>query len=233
MGLTRALTLWLVLLAGPVWATPPRVTYSDDRLVAATQTHFYVLRELVDNRGSHWSELRDQYLVEISLDSGKASNHWLLRSMQIDRLLTNVFLSPGTVTEHAGGTHDMMALLAAQGAAPMRLGYSAAQQFTVDGDGLRNADGAVVADMARIARTAKAQLLPLAIRYPPLASTPEPGGADVLEYYVMGDPADWLCVVLPGSQTLYRESGEMQLLPMQCEDDATLGRWSFHMVLEQ
>lgn len=80
----------LVLLPGPgpflAWATPDRMTGTADRLLAANATHFYVIRDIGDNRGNHYAEFRDQYLVEIAFDTHVATRHWLLRRMTLEFL---------------------------------------------------------------------------------------------------------------------------------------------------
>ena len=94
--------------AGPAMATPPRATMSDDRMVAATQSHLYVLRDVVDNIGSHYDELRDQHLVEISLETGEATRFWPLRRVAVSRLETGELLNPGMVTEPSVVNHTVI-----------------------------------------------------------------------------------------------------------------------------
>ena len=116
LAVILGLAVWA---AGPAMATPPRATMSDDRMVAATQSHLYVLRDVVDNIGSHYDELRDQYLVEISLETGEATRFWPLRRVAVSRLETGDLLNPGMVTERPGEVHDMMAVLRDAGAQPL------------------------------------------------------------------------------------------------------------------
>jgi hypothetical protein len=66
-------------------ATPPRLTTLEDRLEGVSETHFYVTREFADNRGSHWVESRDVYLVEIDRETGAPSNWWLLRRIIVEQ----------------------------------------------------------------------------------------------------------------------------------------------------
>ena len=71
-----ALTFVLLLMASALLATPPRIFSSKDQMIGANQTHIYVLRTLRDNSGSHFTDRRDVYLLEISVATAGLENFW-------------------------------------------------------------------------------------------------------------------------------------------------------------
>jgi hypothetical protein len=166
----RFILAWVLMLgfALPVAATPGRSASSSDQLLAANATHFYVLRDLADNRGTYYGEFRDQYLVEISFADHKATNQWLLRRMTLSFEETT---NPFTYWREADvPAVDLMAVLKEKNAIPIR---SVSQSdtldiFMLDDDGLilKNAESVSLSNGA-IGVLARRQLNPLAARYGP------------------------------------------------------------------
>jgi len=226
------LSLCCCLLAWPVSATPPRVTTSDDRMVAATQTHLYVLRDVVDNTGSHYSALHDQHLVEIALETGDATRFWPLRRMSINGLPENDFLNPGIVTEAEGAMHDMMALLRDLGAQPVTPGPWALTDLAL-AEGSLHHQGEPVLTPFGIRAAGRAQLAILRDAYPPIETEEEYFRADRIDFYDLYAEGDWLCALMPEGQVFFRPDDErIVAAKLRCEDD--LGAWwSFHALIRE
>lgn len=228
------LSLLCWLTASLAHATPPRMFVSDDRIVAATQMHFYVLRDLVDNQGSHYSQLHDQHLVEIAFDNHQATRSWLLRSMAINNLSTDEYLSPGQVSDGVMETTDMFDVLRQVGAVPQRLYFHSEQQeLFFDGQTLKHPKNGDVADISKVAKAARAQLQSLADAYPQAASEAELIQAMAMEVYDLSNEANWICKVEPGQLGLFRTEGELRAIKIGCDDDYYSGSWTFHMFLPE
>ncbi|MDM8166080.1 hypothetical protein [Roseovarius sp.] len=216
--------------AGPAMATPPRATMSDDRMVAATQSHLYVLRDVVDNIGSHYDELRDQHLVEISLETGEATRFWPLRRVAVSRLETGELLNPGMVTERPGEVHDMMAVLRDAGAQPLSPNAWPEEGVTLE-EGALVRDGETVLTAFGLRAAGRAQLGILRDAYPPIESEAEYRRAERIDFYDLYAEGDWDCRVLPDRQTLFRQEQRLILVKLRCEDAALSGAWSFHAMI--
>lgn len=228
-----AAVLALVALASaPAMATPPRMTISDDRMVAATQAHLYVLRDVVDNIGSHYAELRDQHLVEISLETGEATRFWPLRRVAVSRLETGDLLNPGTVTERPGEVHDMMEVLRGVGAQPL-----SPSAWPIEGVALE--DGALVREGERVLTAfglraaGRAQLAILREAYPPIETEADYRRAERIDFYDLYAEGDWDCRLLPESQTFFQAEQRLILVKLRCEDAALSGAWSFHALIAE
>ena len=146
----------------------------EDRLIAATQTHFYVLRDVIDNVGSHYAALQDQHLVEISLDTGEATRFWPLRHMKLTSLDDQGdFMLPGSVEDREGETHDMMAILRGMGAQPLApQTHPDLLLRLTDGALMREEDGVLATPFA-IRAAGRAQLGILRQAYPPIETEEE------------------------------------------------------------
>jgi len=70
LGVCKA---WLAaaLLSPNAFATPPLIAHIDDRLIAESETHIYVQRQVRDNQGSHGKNHSKTYLLKIDISSGK------------------------------------------------------------------------------------------------------------------------------------------------------------------
>lgn len=222
--------VFLVFVMSPALATPPRVFRSDDRIVAATQSHVYVLRDMVDNLGSHFARLHDQHLVEISLDDQKAGHSWLLRSMAINHLETGDYLVPGLVEDRISDTDDMFAILRKLGAGPEVPMAPEVSLYSIDGNSLVHRTAGPLADLADLARVARAQLLPLAQTYPRATSDAAYRAARRLEVYDLTEEENWVCDLAPEQVRLYRPAGPLEILKITCQDEVNLWFWSFHMI---
>ncbi|MCP5087505.1 MAG: hypothetical protein GY952_11960 [Rhodobacteraceae bacterium] len=224
------LTMILVLPL-PGYATPDRLFDSTDRLVAATQTHLYVVRDMRDNQGSHYTALVDQHLVEIEIDGLAESRSWLLRSMLIEQLVGDGadFVSPGVITDRAEGA-DIYGVLRSVGAAPMRL-YPQAEAPLVFESGLTHPTKGKVASVQDIAKAARAQLEPMAKRYPQAKTEEEYIAADKMEVYDLSKPETWQCEVLAKAATIFRPEDKLRVISLACDDDYLTGMFTFHMVL--
>lgn len=220
----------IVSISGVAMATPERLTTSEDRLIAATQTHLYVMRHITDNQGSHYSALHDQHLIEISMDTYEAARFWPLRRMTINHLETNDFLVPGQVTEREGETHDMTGVLRGQGAEPML-----PQVWAVDGVSL--VDGALMRGEETlvtpfgIRAAARAQLAILREAYPPIETEEEYRRAERIDFYDLYQEGDWECVLRPEGVSLFRTTGRLVAVKLHCEDADLTGAWSFHILV--
>jgi len=225
----------LVLIAAlwacaPAWATPPRVTTSEDRILAATQTHFYVLRDVMDNQGSHYSALHDQHLVEINLQSGEATQYWPLRRMAVSHLETDDFLLPGLVTERDGPTHDLNTILREKGAEPVISSPWAVTEISLENGALMRGDKPLATPFA-IRAAARAQLGILRDEYPPIETEAEYIRAETIDFYDLYAPGEWLCEMRPEGQSLTSARERVTMVKLQCEDEEFSGTWSFHMLV--
>jgi hypothetical protein len=149
-------------------ATPNRTTSSNDQLLAANSTHFYVLRDLVDNRGSYYAEFRDQYLVEISFADHKATRFWLLRRLTLSFEETT---DPFTNWQEADvPAVDLTAVLKQNNAIPIRaLNQSSGLAFFTWTDAGLEAKEIKAAPLSqgKVGVLARRQLNPLALTYGP------------------------------------------------------------------
>jgi hypothetical protein len=156
------------VFALPASATPGRSASSSDQLLAANATHFYVLRDLVDNRGSYYAEFRDQYLVEIRFADHIATNQWLLRRLTLSFEETT---DPFKAAKEADiPAVDLMAILRDNNAIPIRaLNQSAPLGLFTMTDTALEPQGIDTPPMsqAEIATLARRQLNPLAATYGP------------------------------------------------------------------
>ena len=226
------ITLCALLWAAPALATPPRVTGSDDRLVAATQSHFYVLRDISDNLGSHYARLHDQHLVEIDTNSGKATRFWPLRRMHVNTLTSDDLLVPGEVTDRPGDTHDMIALLRGLGAAPVTPQPYAVQDLTLIEGALTRGDEQIATPFA-LRAAGRAQLAILRDEYPPVETEAEYRKAERIDFYDLYAEGDWLCELRGGGATFFRAKVRVTLAKLQCEDSELSGYWSFHFIVRE
>ena len=226
----RVLICIFCTAAGTAMATPPRVTFSDDRLIAATQTHLYVLRSVTDNLGSHFHALHDQHLVEINLDTGEASQYWPLRRVEINHLKTDDFLFPGSITERDGETSEMMEVLRDVGAEPLLPSVWDVEDFTLE-DGALMFDQTQVLTPFAIRAAGRAQLAILRAEYPPFETEEDYRGEDRIDFYDLYTEGDWDCRLGSTGQTLSRAKDRVRLIPLQCEDYNLNGLWSFHAII--
>ncbi|MEQ9260178.1 MAG: hypothetical protein RIG84_13910 [Roseovarius sp.] len=226
----RWLFLAACLLAGQALATPDRMTTSDDRLVAATQTHFYVVRDVEDNLGSHYAALVDQHLVEIGIDSGEATRFWPLRLMAVNHLETEDYLNPGRVSERDGERHDMMAVLSGLGAQPLRPGRWAAEGVVLRDGALYAGDAEALTEFG-IRKAGRAQLGLLRDYYPPIETEEDYRAAGRIDFFDLFAEGAWDCAVLPEAVSLFRAGDEVRLVKLRCEDFELSGAWSFHAIL--
>ncbi len=220
------------LSALPSWATPDRVTTSEDRLIAGTQSHVYVLREVFDNLGSHYDSLQDQHLIEISLDSGDATRFWPLRQMAVSNLdEQGDLILPGSVTERAGERHDLMAVLKEVGAQPLSPHAFPATTLTLDNGNLMQ-DGVQVATNFAIRKAGRSQLGILREAYPPIETEEEYMQKQQIDFYDLYAEGPWLCQLRPERHTLFRPADTFTLAKIFCEDEAYSGAWSFHVFIQ-
>ena len=226
----RIMTFIAMVLAGSAYATPPRITASDDRIVAATQTHLYVLRDISDNVGSYYQDLRDQHLIEIDLGTGEATQYWPLRRIAVSNLETDDYLYPGHVTERAGGTYDMMAVLRDVGAAPLAPQARGDHGITLENGALMR-KGAVLATPFGIRAAGRAQLAILRDEYPPFETEEDWRDTSRISFYDLYAEGDWECQILPETQSLSRAKDRVTVIKLHCEDYEFSGLWSFHMIV--
>lgn len=221
-----------VLLTGSAWATPERLTTTEDRLMAATQSHVYVLRDVFDNVGSHYASLQDQHMVEISLDSGEATRFWPLRRMKVSNLdAQGNLLLPGEVVDRAGEVHDMMALLRELGAQPLSPHAFAATTLTLE-DGKLMQDGRQVATNFAIRKAGRAQLGILREAYPPIETEADDMLKQRIAFYDLYAEGEWMCQLRPERHTLFRTGDKFTLAKIFCEDEPLSGAWSFHIFIK-
>ena len=226
----RIVALIAMVLAGSAYATPPRITASDDRLVGATQTHLYVLRDISDNVGSHYQDMRDQHLIEIDLETGEATQYWPLRRIAVSNLETDEYLYPGHVTERAGDTHDMMAVLRDVGAAPLAPHNRGDHEITLE-NGVLMRKGTKLATPFGIRAAGRAQLAILRDEYPPFETEEDYRDTSRINFYDLYAEGDWECQILPEGQSLSRAKDRVTVVKLHCEDFEYSGLWSFHMIM--
>ncbi|WP_371224910.1 hypothetical protein [Roseovarius sp. 2305UL8-3] len=226
------LSLCSCLLALPAAATPPRVTSSDDRMMAATQTHLYVLRDVVDNLGSHYSALHDQHLVEISLDTGEATRFWPLRRMGLNGLPVDEFLNPSLVTNLGGDVYDMMAILGTVGAQPISPGPWSVDDLSVVDGALMRGDQKLLTPFA-IRAAGRAQLAILREAYPPIETEEEYRREERIDFYDLYQEGEWLCELAAEGQSFFRETDRIVAAKLRCEDQELYGIWSFHVLIHE
>ena len=219
------------MLLSPAQATPPRIFTSDDQIVAATQTHFYVLRELQDNQGSHYSALIDQHLVEINLDTHAASRSWLVRSLWENRLTPDDFVSPGKVVEHQRDTVDMFSVLKEVGAVPASATMVDDPKLTLQNGSLVHEKAGEVASRETLIETARAQLLPLLEAYPRSGEASQYKAGENMEVYDLSNTAAWRCELFPIQLSVFREKDRLRVVKVACDDDFDTGAWTFHVAL--
>ncbi|MEO1138264.1 MAG: hypothetical protein AAFW87_02300 [Pseudomonadota bacterium] len=227
----RLLFLAALLLGTAAWATPPRITASEDRMMAATQTHLYVLREIVDNLGSHYTGLHDQHLVEISLESGAATRFWPLRRMHVNRLPENNFVLPGEVQDLDGSTADLTAVLREVGAQPIAPSAWGAEEVTFD-NGALSLKGEVALTPFGIRALGRGQLAILRDAYPAIETADEHGAGKRIDFYDLYAKGDWLCVLHPETSVLFRAAEKLIITKLHCQDAELNGVWSFHAILK-
>ena len=222
----------LFLMVVSAGATPPRMASSDDRLVAATQTHLYVLRDILDNLGSHYTALHDQHLIEIDLGSGAATRHWPLRRMSVSHFNDAGDLRvPGEVTERDGETVEMIAILRDLGTEPMRPSHWPTAGLSVfEGALLR--DGKQLLTPFGIRKAGRAQLAILRDVYPPNETADGWPVDDQIAFYDLYAEGEWQCEIRPEGQTLYRAQDRVLVVKLQCEDAELSGLWSFHVLVK-
>ncbi len=184
-----------------------------------------------DNQGSHYTALVDQHLVEIDIDSLAESRSWLLRSMLIEQLVGDGadFVAPGVVVDRAEGA-DLHAILRSVGAAPMRLYPQTEAPLSFDSGLIHPTRGKVMA-IQDIAAKARAQLEPLANRYPRAETEEAYYAADKMEVYDLSKPETWNCEVLTEAGTIFRPEKKLRIIRLTCDDDYQTGMFTFHMVL--
>ncbi|NOX74343.1 MAG: hypothetical protein GXP03_12240 [Alphaproteobacteria bacterium] len=182
--------LALVIMLGfalPAVATPSRSASSSDQLLAANATHFYVLRDLVDNRGSYFAEFRDQYLVEIRFADHKATNQWLLRRLTLRFEETT---DPFTNWQEAEvPAVDLIALLQKNNAIPIRAMNQSYQldlfKMTFEALEPQGIDAPTLST-GEIGVLARRQLNPLAARY-----GPDPDSENWMGSQIAVEPVDF------------------------------------------
>ena len=228
----RALTLALALLAGMAHATPPRVTMSEDRILAATQTHLYVLRDISDNLGSNWVALHDQHLIEINLETGEATRFWPLRRMAKSHINdAGDFRVPGEVTERGGETYDMVAILRELGAEPLTPSRWVIEELSFSDGALMRGDEQLLTPFG-IRKAGRAQLAILRDEYPDKKTDEGWPSEDQIDFYNLYAEGDWLCELRPEGQTLFRAQDRVTVTKLYCEDTELAGIWSFHVLIK-
>ena len=200
------------------------------RLIAATQSHIYVLRDITDNLGSHFHALHDQHLIEINLDTGEASQYWPLRRVAINHLETDDFLFPGAITERDGGTFDMMDILRKVGAEPMLPSVWEVEDFSLESGALMFGETKLLTPFA-IRTAGRAQLAILRAEYPPFETEEDYRREDRVDFYDLYAEGDWDCRLGAAGQTLSRAKDRVRLIPLHCEDYNLSGTWSFHAII--
>lgn len=219
------------IFAGSAWATPGRVMSSDDRLMAATQSHIYVLRDVVDNLGSYYVKLHDQHLVEISLETGEATRYWPLRRIRVSYLDGNEDRIPGAVTERDGETHDMTGILRELGAEPMVPQSWVSDSLTVK-DGAVTREGTVILTPFAVRAAARAQLAILREEYPPIETEAEYASGEMMDFYDLYAEGDWYCDMQSDAVLLRRAAGTLRVAKLECETAGGASEVSFHVFAE-
>lgn len=201
-------------------------------MIAGTQSHIYVLREVVDNLGSHYESLQDQQLVEISIDSGDATRFWPLRQMAVSNLdEAGDFILPGNVTEREGERNDLMEILQEVEAQPLSPHAYPSTTLTLE-DGKLMQDGVEVAANFAIRKAGRSQLGILRKAYPPIETEEEYMQKQRIDFYDLYAKGDWLCQLRPERHTLFRPADKVSLAKIFCEDEALSGAWSFHFFIK-
>jgi hypothetical protein len=217
-----------VLFVSVAWATPDRGMSSDDRLLAATQTHIYVLRDVVDNLGSYYEKLHDQHLIEISIDTGEATRFWPVRRMFVANLDENADVIPGYVTERDGDTNDPFAILLELRAEPMT-----PRGWLLDGlvmtDGAVTQGGTVILTPFGIRAAGRAQLAILRDEYPPIETEEEYFAREVMDFYDLYAEGDWVCTLDPKAVVLRRPTDVVRVAKLECEMADGVSFASFHI----
>lgn len=220
-----------LLLASVAWATPDRGMRSDDRLLAATQSHIYVLRDVVDNLGSYYKKLHDQHLIEISIDTGEATQYWPLRRMQVANLDENSDIIPGIVTEREGETHDLTAILRDQGAEPMTpRGWLLGELALTDGS-VTQGDEILLTPFG-IRAAGRAQLGILREEYPPIETEEEYFAREAMDFYDLYAEGDWTCTMEPKAVLLRRPTDTVRVAKLDCELVDGVSIVSFHIFVK-
>lgn len=219
----------IVLFVGVAWATPDRGMSSGDRLMAATQTHIYVLRDVIDNLGSYYEKLHDQHLIEISIDTGEATRFWPLRRMRVANLDGNTDIIPGTVTEREGETHDAFAILRGLGAEPMTPRGWLLDELALTDGALTTGGGEVIATPFGIRAAGRAQLAILRDVYPPIETEEEYLARETADFYDLYAEGDWLCTMEPEAVLLRRPKDVVRVVKLECEMPDAVSRASFHI----
>lgn len=229
--ISASLALFLtLLLAAPATATPPRLTMSEDRVLAATQTHLYVLRDVIDNLGSHFVGLHDQHLIEIAIDTGTATRSWPLRRMQVSHLPENDLLIPGEVTDRPGDVADMMDVLREVGAEPLRPDTWEDTPLSLQNGALMR-DGVQLATPFALRKAARAQLAILRDTYPPHDTETGWPDPERIDFYDLYAPGDWECRLMPDRFSVYGATRRTTAAKLHCEDSGLTGIWSFHFLI--
>ncbi|QIE46329.1 hypothetical protein G5B38_12780 [Pseudohalocynthiibacter aestuariivivens] len=229
--MTRLICLICALfIANPATATPPRLTQSEDRVMAATQTHIYVLRDIVDNLGSHFAGLHDQHLIEVALDTGEATLYWPLRRMTVNHLPENDLLVPGVVTERAGVTHAMMDILREIGAEPIWGNIWEDVPLSLHNGALMRGDVQLATPFG-LRKAARAQLAILRDAYPPNETETGFPALDRIDFYDLYAPGDWECRLLRDRYAIHRATDRVTVAKLRCEDTELTGFWSFHFLI--
>lgn len=216
------------VFAEPVWATPDRMTHSDDRLMAATQTHIYVLRDVVDNLGSYYEKLHDQHLVEISVDTGEATRFWPLRRTSVSHLSESDDRIPGEVREREGETHDMHAILRNVGAEPVTPHHWLLGDLAISTVGVTR-DGQVILTPFAIRAGGRAQLAILRDTYPPIKTEVEYHARERIDFYDLYAEGEWLCEMEPKAILMRRATDTVQVAKLNCEIAGFGQSVSFHV----
>lgn len=230
----RRLTIIAVLSAaytGPAHATPERLTFSEDSVVAATQTHLYVRRDIYDNLGSHYLSLHDQHLIEICVETGEAVRFWPLRHMAVNHLATDDLLVPGQVTERDGETRDMVQVLRATGAEPVLPQVRVDDALSLSGGALMRDGTEQLATPFAIRAAGRAQLAILRDAYPPIETEEDYLRRDRIDFYDLYAPGDWDCTLRGERHSLFRAADRVTVAKIYCEDAELSGGWSFHMLI--
>lgn len=117
--LTSVVLGFLFAATAPAQATPGAwFTVSEDHLIGTTDTHFYVIRDITDERyGTYYAKGFERYLVEIAFDTHRASRHWLLRRTTVHTLVEQKMLEDDWRSDPANPP-DAFAILREAGAVP-------------------------------------------------------------------------------------------------------------------
>lgn len=75
----RYLTVFLAILTGQAYATPPNIVNFSDTYLGANEDQVFLLRSLYDNLGRHYPEALDIYLIARSRQGDKGDEVWPVR----------------------------------------------------------------------------------------------------------------------------------------------------------